>query len=179
MRTRLTLLLAAVLITAVFVALNWTEFVRPTPVSLGFGMVDAPLPLILLGALLLALVTAMANAAWVDRRHETAMAQHLRELEAQRRLADKAEASRFTELRHYLDLQAAEIRQREAVATEALQATLIKGQRDMQASVEMMSVRFATQLGEVAARRDAADRPTVVAPVASAAPSRAAPTFIA
>ncbi len=39
MRTRLTLLLAAVLITAVFVALNWTEFVRPTPVSLGFGMV--------------------------------------------------------------------------------------------------------------------------------------------
>ena len=88
MRTRLTLLLAAVLITAVFVALNWTEFVRPTPVSLGFGMVDAPLPLILLGALLLALVTAMANAAWVDRRHETAMAQHLRELEAQRRLAE-------------------------------------------------------------------------------------------
>ena len=143
MRTRMTFLLVALLITAVFVALNWPEFVRPTPVSLGVTIVDAPLPLILLAALLLALLGGLGNAALNDARHERELSLHMRELQAQRNLADKAEASRFTELRHYLDLQAIEARQREAIATEALQATLIKGQRDMQAQVEQMARQMA------------------------------------
>jgi len=150
MRIRMTVLLVTTLITAVFVALNWPEFVRPTPVSLGVTIVEMPLPLILLVALLLALLAGMGNAAWTDARHERDLSLHLRELQAQRNLADKAEASRFTELRHYLDLQAEQARQREAVATEALQATLIKGQRDMQASVELMANRLAAQVGTIA-----------------------------
>ena len=145
MRIRMTLLLVATLLTAVFVALNWPEFVRPTPVSLGVTIVDMPLPLILLVALLLALLAGMGNAAWNDARHDRELGLHMRELQAQRNLADKAEASRFTELRHYMDLQVTEARQREAVNYEALQATLIKGQRDMQTSVEMMAARLATQ----------------------------------
>ena len=153
MRTRMTFLLVALLITAVFVALNWPEFVRPTPVSLGVTIVDAPLPLILLGGLLLALVGALGHATWTDASHERALSLHLRELQAQRNLADKAEASRFTELRHYLDQQAAELRQREAVTAEALQATLIKGQRDMQASAELMATQLAAQLGTLQGQR--------------------------
>ncbi len=145
MRTRMTFLLVALLITAVFVALNWPEFVRPTPVSLGITIVDTPLPLILLGGLLLALVGGLGHATWTDASHERTLALHMRELQAQRNLADKAESSRFTELRHYMDLQVSEARQREAVNYEALQATLIKGQRDMQASVEMMANRLAAQ----------------------------------
>lgn len=146
MRIRIILLLAALLTTAALVALNWPEFVRPTPVSLGFTIVEMPLPLLLLVALLLALLGGMGNAAWTGARHEREMSMHMRELQAQRNLADKAEASRFTELRHYLDLQVSEARQREAVTAEALQATLIKGQRDMQASVEAMSSRLAAQM---------------------------------
>lgn len=153
MRIRMTLLLVATLITAVFVALNWPEFVRPTPVSLGVTIVDMPLPLILLVALLLALLGGMGNAALNDARHERELSLHMRELQAQRNLADKAEASRFTELRRYLDLQAAEARQREAVTTEALQATLIKGQRDMQAGVELMANRLAAQIGTLDGRQ--------------------------
>ncbi len=153
MRIRMTLLLVATLITAVFVALNWPEFVRPTPVSLGVTIVDMPLPLILLVALFLALLGGLGNAALNDARHERELSLHMRELQAQRNLADKAEASRFTELRHYLDLQAAEARQREAVTTEALQATLIKGQRDMQAGVELMANRLAAQIGTLDGRQ--------------------------
>ncbi len=162
MRIRMTLLLVATLVTAVFVALNWPEFVRPTPVSLGVTIVDMPLPLILLAALLLALLGGLGNAALNDARHERELSLHMRELQAQRNLADKAEASRFTELRHYLDLQAAQARQREAVTTEALQATLIKGQRDMQASVEAMASRLAAQMGERdgVARHQPTARPT-------------------
>lgn len=152
MRIRMTLLLVATLVTAVFVALNWPEFVRPTPVSLGVTIVEMPLPLILLAALLLALLGGLGNAALNDARHERELSLHMRELQAQRNLADKAEASRFTELRHYLDLQAAQARQREAVTTEALQATLIKGQRDMQASVEAMASRLAAQMGAMDGR---------------------------
>jgi hypothetical protein len=85
------------------------------------------------------LLAGMGNAAWSDARHDRELGLHMRELQAQRNLADKAEASRFTELRHYMDLQVTEARQREAVNYEALQATLIKGQRDMQAQVDMLA----------------------------------------
>jgi len=155
MRTRMTVLIVAILLASGLVALNWPEFIRPSPVSLGFTIVDAPLPLILLGTLIIALVAALANAAWSNARHDLTLARHIRELQAQRELADKAEASRFTELRLHLDNQAREARQREAVVTEALQATLLKGQRDMQAQVEQMSSRLAAQMGTIEAQRAA------------------------
>lgn len=87
---------------ALFAAINWPLFNALTPISLGFTIVQAPLGLIMLGlvALLSALFTVwvivlQANALR-DARRQT------KELQAQRDLADKAEASRFTALRDEL-----------------------------------------------------------------------------
>ena len=82
-----------------FALINWVEFAALRALSLGFVTVQAPLGLIMLGLLAFLcvlftvwLVSAQATSL-LDARRQT------KELQAQRDLADKAEASRFTELR--------------------------------------------------------------------------------
>ena len=82
-----------------FALVNWDAFAALTPLSLGVATVQAPLGLIMLGlvaflcVLFAVWVIALQAGALRDARRQT------RELQAQRDLADKAEASRFTELR--------------------------------------------------------------------------------
>ena len=82
-----------------FALINWSAFSALTPLSLGFTRVQAPLGLIMLGlvAFLCVLFTvwviSLQAGSLMDSRRQT------KELQAQRDLADKAEASRFTELR--------------------------------------------------------------------------------
>lgn len=82
-----------------FAAINWDVFTALTPISLGFTTVQAPLGLIMLVligflcVLFTVWVIVLQAGSLRDARRQT------RELQAQRDLADKAEASRFTELR--------------------------------------------------------------------------------
>jgi hypothetical protein len=82
-----------------FAAVNWAAFNALTPLSLGVTTVQAPLGLIMLG---LTAFLCVLFAVWVivlqanslrDARRQT------KALQQQRDLADRAEASRFTELR--------------------------------------------------------------------------------
>ena len=94
-----------------FALVNWNALATPVPVSLIVGTVDMPLGIILLSALVLVVlllglyVLLLRTAMYTESRR---MAQ---ELAAQRELADKAEASRFTELSAHLDQQVAGLRQ--------------------------------------------------------------------
>ena len=94
-----------------FALVNWNALATPVPVSLLVGTVDMPLGIILLSALVLVVlllglyVLLLRTAMYTESRR---MAQ---ELAAQRELADKAEASRFTELSAHLDQQVAGLRQ--------------------------------------------------------------------
>ena len=82
-----------------FALVNWGAFTALTPLFLGVTTVQAPLGLIMLGlvvflcVLFTVWVIALQASTLMDARRQT------RELQAQRDLADKAEASRFTELR--------------------------------------------------------------------------------
>jgi uncharacterized membrane protein len=146
MRTRISVLIATILLLAGFVALNWPEFVRPVPVSLGLRIVDAPLPLILLAALMCMMLAALASVAYLQSQHEHALNRHARELQAQRELADKGEASRFLELRRYLELEALETRQRDAATRDALQDSLRQHQHALQARLDQPSPPAASML---------------------------------
>lgn len=97
--TRALIFFLVLVLVGLFAAVNWDVFTALTPLSLGFTSVQAPLGLIMLGlvAFLCVLFTVwvivlQANALR-DARRQT------KELQAQRDLADRAEASRFTELR--------------------------------------------------------------------------------
>ena len=122
LRTLFPLLLLAAL--AAFAALNWSEFVRPTKLSLLLTTVQAPLGLImlLLCALLLALflvfVVVLQTSLIVDARRSA------RELRTQRELADQAEASRLTELRGVLETRLDSLEQKLSASIEQSGNTL-------------------------------------------------------
>jgi uncharacterized integral membrane protein len=102
----LLIILAAI---AAFALLNWSAFLAPTTLSLGFGQVQAPLGLIMLA--LIAILTALflGYLLYLQTTVLFEARRHARELQAQRELAAQAEASRFTELRSYLETRLTEL----------------------------------------------------------------------
>lgn len=95
-----------------FVGLNWTAISTPTDLSLGFSEVRAPLGLVLLGMMVLLSVLFVALIAFTQGTVLMETRRHAKELAAQRELADKAEASRFTDLRAHLDKEITRLTER-------------------------------------------------------------------
>ena len=149
MRSRFVLLVVAILLIAGFAALNWTEIIRPTPLLFGPVVADAPLGAILLGLLALAVVlfavaaASMRTSTLLESRH------HFKELEAQRALADKAEASRFTELRTHLDTHMRELRERDTIAATEMEKARLENQREIRAQLEQINRTLAARVTEL------------------------------
>jgi uncharacterized integral membrane protein len=109
MPLRTVVLLIVLALVAVFAVLNWSAFMAPTTLSLGIAQVQAPLGLIMLA--LMAILTALflTYLVYVQTTVLLESRRHAKELQAQRVLADQAEASRFTELRTYLESRLTEL----------------------------------------------------------------------
>ncbi len=106
MRTLL-LLLIAVLIGGL-AALNWEVLSTPSEVNLGLTSIQAPLGILMLGLTVMLCVFFLAYVLSLQGSVMLEARRHSKEMTAQRELADKAEASRFTELRQVLERQHAE-----------------------------------------------------------------------
>ena len=102
MRARTIFLLLVIALVAAFAALNWDAFFVPTALNLGFSTVQAPLGLVMLGMVVALVVLFVAYMAYWQGTVLMDTRRHTKELQAQRALADEAEASRFTELRGLL-----------------------------------------------------------------------------
>jgi uncharacterized integral membrane protein len=98
-------LLFVVLLIAALAALNWGVLAAPTAMSLGFMQVTAPLGLIMLGLTALLGIFFVAYVVYLQTSVLFETRRHTKEMQAQRELADRAEASRFTELRNFLESQ--------------------------------------------------------------------------
>jgi uncharacterized integral membrane protein len=124
MRIRTLLVLLVIALIAGFAAINWPAFTTPTTLSLGMSTVEAPLGLAMLGLLVaITLAFAIYVAVWqASILMETR--RHAKELQAQRALADQAEASRFTELRGVLHAELEQLEQRIAATQDALRAEI-------------------------------------------------------
>ena len=124
MNSRTLVLLLIVAATAALAVLNWTALSEPSPISLGVTTVDAPLGLImlgltvLLGVFFIAYVLSLQGSVLLDTRR------HTKEMRAQRELADKAEASRFTELRAFLENQHQQTQSQLMARLDALESHL-------------------------------------------------------
>ena len=106
MRTLIVVVLLAAL--ALFAAVNWQAFVAPTSLSLVIAHVEAPLGMIMLGFTAAIVAAFLVYIVYMQTGVVLELRRQARALEAQRELADRAEASRFTELRAFLaqELQA-------------------------------------------------------------------------
>jgi hypothetical protein len=161
MRARVVILIVAILAVAGFTALNWAEFTRMTPLNFGLMIEQASLPLILLGALGLVLLAFLVSSARGEHHRLVEYREHSKALQTQRDLADKAEASRFTELRQHLDTQLRETRDREAQAAADFEKTVAANYREVRAQLEQINRTLASRLGSGDGMRHDTARPDV------------------
>ncbi len=154
MRARLIFIVVAILLVAGFAAQNWPEFNRSTPLSFGLILAEAPLGLILLGLLVLTLTFFLISSAAQESRHLLEHRRYTKALEAQRDLADKAEASRFTDLRQHIDTNLRDNRQRDGITSTEFEKSMLQSQRDLRSQLEQMNQTLATRIGELESRID-------------------------
>ena len=152
MRGRLAFIILAALVVGAIAALNWPEVTRTSHLNFGVVMADAPLGAILFGAFLLTLVVFLVSSAIMESRNLLHWNRHSRELQAQRDLAERAEASRFTDLRQHIDTTLRESRQRDAIAGTEFEKSMLQSHREMRMHLENMSRALMARLSELEAR---------------------------
>lgn len=142
MRTRTLLVLLVITLIAAFTVLNWPVFIAPTTLSVGLTSFEAPLGLTLLGVLIaLTLIFAIYMAVWQasilrDTRR------HTKEMQAQRALADQAEASRFTELRNQLHTEIERLAEQVAKSQASLRTEIRDSSNSLAAMVAELDDRL-------------------------------------
>ena len=154
LRSRAIILIVAILLIAGFAALNWAEIIRPSQVWFGPFLMDAPLGAILLGLLALAVVIFAVSAGALRTQSLVESRQHFKTLEAQRDLADRAEASRFTDLRQHLDAKLNELRERDTIAATEFEKSVVQSQRELRTQLEQINRTIAARLTELEHRLD-------------------------
>ena len=106
MRTKILLLVIGIVLIAGFGALNVDEFTRTSTLNLGFTSMQLPLGLVMTVLVIAILLIFLVTTLYMHSTNLIETRKYAKQLNAQRELADKAEASRFTELRRYMESQA-------------------------------------------------------------------------
>ena len=163
MGLRTAVLLVVVLLIAALAALNWSLLASPTLMSVGFMQVTAPFGLIMLGLTALLGIFFVAYVVYLQSSILLETRRHTKEMQAQRDLADKAEASRFTELRNFLESQENAHMARNAERHAALLARLEQFESGVRSRAEQTENSIAAHLGQLEDRfeRRAAPPPPV------------------
>ncbi|HUC99667.1 MAG TPA: hypothetical protein VMR88_14355 [Candidatus Polarisedimenticolaceae bacterium] len=154
MYLRTLMILVVLVLIAVFSALNWSAFIAPTVLSLGFTSVEAPLGLILLGIvavltlLFLVYITYLQSTVLLESRR------HARELQLQRDLAEQAETSRFNQLRTFTETELEKLAGDLEQSKSLLLTRLDEMERDLRAALEQTGNSLAAYIGQLEDRFD-------------------------
>ena len=147
LRTLLILIVLGAVV--IFAAINWNAFMAPTTLSVVVATVEAPLGLILLVVvglltlLFLLYVVYLQSSILVENRRNA------RELQAQRELADQAEASRFSQLRSFLERELGRLEEKTEESKVGVFAKLETLERDLRLVVEQSGNTLAAYIGEI------------------------------
>ncbi|MFZ2121979.1 MAG: LapA family protein [Rhodoferax sp.] len=149
MRIRSLLLLLVLTLIAAFTALNWDVFLADTPLSLGVTTLQAPLGLIMLGWLIFVVAYCLVYVLYLQSNVLMDTRRTAKELQTHRDLADKAEASRFTELRVFLEAMMKQSAEQDKAAQQALVARLDALEHSLRTSVEQSGNTMSAYIGEL------------------------------
>ena len=147
MRTILLLIIALVI--AGLAALNWGVLSAPSEVNLGLTTIQAPLGILMLALTVLLCVLFIAYVLSLQGSVMLEARRHNKEMTAQRELADKAEVSRFTELRVFLEAQQQQELAAQKESAAALSARLDQLEKALEARAEQSDNGIAAQIGEL------------------------------
>lgn len=146
MRGRIAFIVLAVLVTGIIASLNWPEFTRPEPLSFGVFTATVPVGATMLVLMGIVLLVFLVSSAIQESRYLLDHRRHTRALHAQRELAEKAEASRFTDLRQHLDNHLRETRHRESMMASEFEKRLLQSHHELRAQVERLHQMIAARL---------------------------------
>ncbi len=149
MRLRSLLRVLGIVLLAAFVALNLPEFTRVGELNLGYTRAQAPLGMVMLIVLVAALLLFILGNAYTESAYLAEHRQTARELQAQRDLAERAEASRFTELRDYLVNEGRADPNREHRPTQLLDERMARLYADLEVRIDQNGNALAAYIGEL------------------------------
>ena len=154
MNLRSLLLILALVALAAFALANWNAFMAPTTLSLIFADVQAPLGLIML--VVTGLMTALFLGYIVFQQAGVILEarRYAKELKSHRELADKAEASRFTELRAYLEAELRRLDGHVSGTRDELQARTDRLEQALAAKLAETTNTLSAYVGEVEEKLD-------------------------
>ena len=154
MRVRTIFLVIFIVLVAGFAALNMEEFMRTSVLSLGFATVQVSLGLVMLILLVVVTVVFLGSTVLMQSSNLLETRKYARELNVQRDLADKAETSRFTELRQYFEVRAVAEKERDLIAQQLWVERLAAQDRSIMARLDQTDNTVAAHLGQLEDRFD-------------------------
>lgn len=143
------LLLVVLTVIVVFAAVNWSVITAPTTVSLLVTDVQAPLGLIMFGLTVLVTVLFLIFVAYLQTSVLLDARRHSRELRAQRELADQAEASRFTDLRGFVETELRQLAAQVAESRAGVTGRLDQAEQNLRTTIEQSGNSLAAYIGEL------------------------------
>jgi hypothetical protein len=154
MYLRTLMILAVLILIAIFSALNWSAFIAPTVLSLGFTSVEAPLGLILLAIVALLTLLFLVYITYLQSTVLLESRRHARELQVQRDLAEQAETSRFNQLQTSMETELEKLAGDMEQSKSLLLTRLDQIERDLRAALEQTGNSLAAYIGELEDRFD-------------------------
>jgi uncharacterized integral membrane protein len=142
-------LLLILTIIAIFAAINWTVFITPTELSLGFTTILIPLGLAMLGLLVLLTVSFLGFIVYLQTSALLETRRHSRELQTSRELADKAEESRFNELRSYIETELLKLTNQHTQSNPDVMTKIEQLEYNLRTSIEQSGNTLAAYIGEL------------------------------
>lgn len=149
MYLRTVLILIVLGTVAVFAAVNWNAFLTPTKLSLVFTNVEAPLGLVLLGLVAVLTLLFLIYVVYLQSSVLIESRRYARELQAQRELADQAEASRFSQLRSFLERELGRLGEKTEESRLSVLGKLAELERDLRSVIEQSGNTLAAYIGEI------------------------------
>jgi predicted Holliday junction resolvase-like endonuclease len=144
-----TLLLILILTaTGAVASLNWGAFVVPVDLSIGFAIIRMPIGLLMLAVLVVVTVLFLLYVVYMQTSSLLETRRLSRKLEANIALAEKAEASRFTELRSVLESEIAKQASREAESRTVLLNRVDQLSKELNVSLGQATNTLAAHIGE-------------------------------
>lgn len=149
MKVRSFFILLILVSISVFTLLNWGAFLTPTSLTLGVADIQAPLGLIMLGlmifisALFLLYIVYLQTSVFLEGRR------HNKEMHANRLLADQAEASRFTQLRNFLETELGKQAALESQNRTAIFARINQLDQELRAALDQSTNSLSASIGEL------------------------------
>jgi uncharacterized integral membrane protein len=149
MRIRSLFLILILTLIGAFTALNWSVFLTNTTLSFGVATLQAPLGMIMLGLLVFVVAYFMVYVLYLQSTVLFDARRNAKELQTNRELADKAEASRFTELRGFLEAGLKQRAEQDSAGQQVVLARLEALEKSLRTSVEQSGNSLSAYIGEL------------------------------